>query len=311
MKDIDFDVLFRKAEELRALFIFGQRVIPFLEEIFHFVSDIKPLLDDINSSIQENLKKMPNASKQLTKVTEATEMATTEIMDIVDGLIYKSGIISSNLKRMKELNSSLYDTPINLLEIIYKAVTEKKDVNEYIAQLSEAIKKLKAAEGGEFDEIYNSTADMLSSIDNDSSSIMMSLQVQDITSQQIAAVNHLLETIQEKLGRILVKFQSSNVTEIVREKTQAERTNISTLHRTIAFDPDAVDSISSKATRQDEVDALLLNHNLNNDAINNDAVEEKKPATIEEKPKTKDVFADNVDDTSYFSQDDIDALFGK
>jgi len=311
MKDIDFDVLFRKAEELRALFIFGQRVIPFLEEIFHFVSDIKPLLDDINSSIQENLKKMPNASKQLTKVTEATEMATTEIMDIVDGLIYKSGIISSNLKRMKELNSSLYDTPINLLEIIYKAVTEKKDVNEYIAQLSEAIKKLKAAEGGEFDEIYNSTADMLSSIDNDSSSIMMSLQVQDITSQQIAAVNHLLETIQEKLGRILVKFQSSNVTEIVREKTQAERTNISTLHRTIAFAPDAVDSISSKATRQDEVDALLLNHNLNNDAINNDAVEEKKPATIEEKPKTKDVFADNVDDTSYFSQDDIDALFGK
>ena len=74
MKDKDLSVLLKKTDELRALFVLGQRVLPFLEEIFMFVSEIKPLLDDINHSIEENLKKMPNVSKQLSKVTEATEL---------------------------------------------------------------------------------------------------------------------------------------------------------------------------------------------------------------------------------------------
>ena len=59
---MDINLLLRKADELKALFILGQRVIPFLEEIFLFVNEIKPLLDDINSSIEENLRKIGRAS---------------------------------------------------------------------------------------------------------------------------------------------------------------------------------------------------------------------------------------------------------
>ena len=112
MNEKDISELLKKADELRSLFVLGQRVIPFLEEIFVFVSEIEPLLDEINKSIDENLKKMPNASQQLSKVTEATELATTEIMDIVDGLVYKSDIISANVKQMKEINETINGSPI-------------------------------------------------------------------------------------------------------------------------------------------------------------------------------------------------------
>lgn len=40
-----------KIKELRAPFIFGQRVIPFLEELFYFVHDILPVLEETNLSI--------------------------------------------------------------------------------------------------------------------------------------------------------------------------------------------------------------------------------------------------------------------
>jgi len=59
-------------------------LIKLKKKIFLFVSDIEPILNEINTSIKDNLKKMPKASKQLSKVTEATEMATTEILDILE-----------------------------------------------------------------------------------------------------------------------------------------------------------------------------------------------------------------------------------
>ena len=54
MKDMDIKSFLQKAEELKALFVLGHRVIPFLEEIFIFVEEITPLLEEINFSIQES-----------------------------------------------------------------------------------------------------------------------------------------------------------------------------------------------------------------------------------------------------------------
>lgn len=311
MKDLDFDLLFRKAEELRALFTLGQRFIPFLEDLFKFVSEIKPLLDDINSSIQENLKKMPNASKQLSKVTEATEMATTEIMDIVDGLIYKSTIISSNMKRMYEIEPKLNDSPLRIMEIIYKAARENKNIQEYVPQLSQVIENLKQSPNKEYDELYKATTGILGSIEEDSNSIMISLQVQDITSQQIAAVNHLLETIQDKLAHILTKFQSTDVVSALHGGDEhVERTNVTDLHRRIAFDPDAVDSITMKETRQDDIDALLLEHAITG-KISDSSHDPQKAPELKPIPKEPEATVQDDDGMNYFNQDDIDALFGK
>ena len=288
MKELDISVLLQKAEELKALFILGQRVIPFLEEIFLFVKDIKPLIDEINTSISENLKKVPNASKQLSKVTEANEEAATEIMDIVDGLVYKADIISKNLKNIEQNHS------------IVK--TEDADFNKLMIQNN----------------------DLLQSIRDDSNSIMISLQVQDITSQQIAAVNNLLGTIQSKLGSILSKFQNSELSNLISEKEEySEKSQVSHLHREIAFDPDAIDSISEKLTRQDAVDEVFRSHAdlANSETASPDDIEAlfsaaqsvpKPLSVIIPEPAKETVQSGDIDNRDeQFSQDDIDALFGK
>lgn len=279
MKDVDISLLLSKAEELRALFILGQRVIPFLEEIFIFVNDIRPLLDEINLSIEENLKKMPTASKQLSKVTEATEMATTEIMDIVDGLVYKANLLQSNNIKLQEL---------------------------YAVKSSD--------QNAEFQQVFDNSNNIIQSISDDSTNIMMSLQVQDITSQQIAAVNHLLETIQAKLSKILVKFQSSELSDMIQGKPSSkERANVSQMHRPIAFDPEAVDSYTNKDTRQNDVDEIFGNkgHYEKAELSEQASAEDIDSLFASNTQPDAEEPASNDDGIEQVSQDDIDALFGK
>ncbi len=276
MKDVDITMLISKAEELRALFILGQRVIPFLEEIFIFVKDIKPLLDEINHSIEDNLKKMPNASKQLSKVTEATELATTEIMDVVDGLMNKSDLLQSYNKKMAEFFKS---------DLVNSGL-----VNE-------------------FDDVNEQSNKLLQSITDDSTSIMISLQVQDITSQQIAAVNHLLEKIQDKLSRILIKFQNTDFGDIIHPvNDNGDITNISQMHRKIAFDPNAVDSYTQKATRQGDVDKIFQSNGEYEPPVRENASADDIDALFGSGKKIAD---EKDDDNEKSSQDDIDALFGR
>ncbi len=352
MKEMDISLLLKKAEELRALFVLGQRVIPFLEEIFIFVNEIKPLLDEINTSIKDNLKKMPNASKQLSKVTEATERSTTEIMDIVDGLFYKSDIISSDVNKLEEMNNSNKSNPIKIIELISKAMETDITSQDLVMQLTSEIQNFKNSKDSEFGEIVVKTNTMLSSIKDDSNSIMMSLQVQDITSQQIAAVNHLLQTVQGKLSLIMDKFKNSDIGELVGNSTpdhHVEGTNISKLHRDIAFDPDAVDSITNRETRQGDVDDMInsFSNPESSDStpivddgpasqddidsmfsmMNDETVAPAPPAVVVAEPIVKQyqpappvapviqtIPTPNItieeDDFDDFSQDDIDALFG-
>ncbi len=306
MNNKDVSVLLKKADELRALFVLGQRVIPFLEEIFLFVSEIQPLLDDINVSIQDNLSKMPNASKQLSKVTEATELATTEIMDIVDGLVYKSDIITSNTNKLNEIVGKKMANHLKLLEIIYKGIDSGNNLKEIMPHLAKTINSLKQSKNQSVMKIVDETNELTQSIAMDSSSIMMSLQVQDITSQQIAAVNNLLETIQGKLGRILKNFQESNIQDMIDAEDPVDNTNVSKMHRDIAFDPEAVSAIENKDIRQGQVDAIF-----GGDANIDDLMNEVDDSATEA-PKNEEapVAKEEVSNTSPASQDDIDALFG-
>lgn len=325
-KDLDIKELLKKAEELKALFVLGQRVIPFLEEIFLFIQDTSPLIQEISSSIKDNLKKMPKASKQLSKVTEATEMATNEIMDTVDGVMYKSGIISTNLSLIRDLGSQ----------------TDFAQHEDFLRAISNS------------DEV-------LKSIKNDAQNIMMALQVQDITSQQIAAVNNLLETLQVKLGSITDRLKNTEFAVLTLDASADSHhfnSKTSQLHRTIAFDPDAVDALTNNSARQQDVDDLLKQigespeafvqesqdaappsaENLPSDddeeididalfAANNaagqDADEEIDPSDIDAlfaasaadpvqtSVENEEEDTQVTDGDEPFSQDDIDALFGK
>lgn len=263
MKDSDINEILTKADELRSLFVLGQRVIPFLEEIFKFMQEIAPVLNDINTSIQDNLKQMPKASQQLSKVTQATEMATTEIMDLLDGLVYKSNIISSNLT---EASKSSND-----------------DANKLNAK----------------------SEDILESIRNDSMQMMMALQVQDITSQQLAAVNHLLQTVQDRLGIILGKFKKSDLGTLFESPSSGHdsSSNISEMHRTIAFDAEAIEALDPTKERQTDVDQIKSDFESGKD------IDLSEPSSdSEQTPKDEGSPAPDADSAP--SQADIDAMFG-
>ena len=263
MKESTIRRLLEKAEELR--------VVYFLEEVMEFVQEIKPVLANINSTVSENLTKMPVATKKLSKVTEATEVATTEILNIVDGLFIKTDGISKALSQIS----------------------------------------------GDANKVHVDSANsLLDEINNDSSSIMMALQVQDITSQQIAAVNHLLETMRSKLISIVNNFEFEQIKELMADKNEGA-VQTSTLHREIAFDPDAINAITEKKDRQEQVNRILdaaQSANLD-DLVTNDDIDalfsalesnsdqsEELPQSFSEENET------SADDQ--FSQDDIDALFG-
>jgi len=293
MNEKDISVLLKKADELRSLFVLGQRVVPFLEEIFVFVRDIQPMLKEISFSINENLKKMPGASEKLSKVTEANELATTEIMDIVDNLFGKVESINSNRNDIRKHYKKIVEKPLRLLEIVHKGIQQGSDLNEILPQLAQSIETLNSYSEENIEVYEEKNNEILESIINDASSIMMSLQVQDITAQQIAAVDHMLRTIQTKMSGILKHFAQTDIATLARNIDEEDETeNITHFHRDIAFDPNAIDSISKKATRQSDVDDLLKSHAEN---------------TLEE----ENVVDDNDESVGedIVSADDIDAMF--
>lgn len=259
MKEKDILNLLSKAEELK--------VIQFLEEVINFVRDIKPQLNAVNASIADNVVRMPSASKKLAKVTEATEVATNEIMNTLDTIFSKTDKLSKNL------------------DIIDSSKTE----------------------------IVNDSKNILDDINNDANNIMMALQVQDITSQQIAAVNHILTNVQSKLAEILSSFEMSSIKELIEEYRQEQGIQTSVLHREIAFDPHAVDSIAKKEHRQGDVDDLISKIQAGEtiDTTEESADDDDIDALLAQFGEVGASFADSTNTANEeFSQDDIDALFG-
>jgi len=245
MKTQSVGILLEKVNELKALFIFGQRVIPFLEELFYFVQEVVPLLDEINISIRESSGKIPRASTQLNKVTEATEMATTEILNTVDSIVFKLGGIKANIENMKALSDKqrkIVPRITRYLETLSQRYQGDEIVSALIRSWEEFQKHLCKS------TMFKATKDSVENIRRASTDIMVALQVQDITAQQIAAVNHLIESVQFHLQTLLGKFHEADLQELVTEYRGP-------VSRKMAFDAEA-DYLKGRE-RQQAADSII------------------------------------------------------
>ena len=311
---MDIIALQKKVDELKALFVLAQRVIPFMEELFIFIGETTPLLEEVNKAIKDNLKKMPNASKQLTKVTEATELASTEIMDTVDRVNSELFTITDQLEELKTINEKILINPLQLLETVAEGIASGKNLAPLLADINFFVDRMKNTTKKENVEIVSGIIDKVRSITDDANSIINSLQVQDITAQQLAAVNHLLQNIQSRLTGIMAHI---NPAEDKADDAFDETIKISKLHRNIAFDPDAIDSITESEHRQDDIDALLANPDLLKTAGGDDgkSAEDIANASSAAAPAAENNdssgSSETVEEDSFeeFSQDDIDAMF--
>jgi len=167
-----------------------------VESLLRKLHEIIPIVDHIKQSIQESSTFIPRASVQLTSVTRATEQATVEILNVVESLGHLISRAESELEALangqqqaqafereftNQLEASLRSTDNHGSMVTLSALWNQRPSRHLDTSLTETIRSY------------------LAKAREDSTQITMALQVQDITSQQIASVLHLIETVRNQL----------------------------------------------------------------------------------------------------------------
>jgi chemotaxis regulatin CheY-phosphate phosphatase CheZ len=258
MKSKDMSFLLEKADELKDVLSMGQQFIPFLEDIVIFVNDVRPIVEELNQSLVDNVSKLPGVSSKLSQVTQATEVATNEILGLAEELFNCISDLSMFNEQIKEGNIQAVKMNMFLSDLIseLKSIDGTGDViNKIQKQLDLTYRngKLNNFNHKEYSSLINSMQEK-------TSSIMMSLQIQDITEQQIAAVNHLINIIQDKLNLIVGKIAILDKAEGFEEVIQSglKETKTSNLHRNVAFDWDIINGFSkTNGIEQTDIDDLF------------------------------------------------------
>lgn len=249
-KNSNIDHVFEKLGELKSFFVFGQRIVPVIQSIIDFMRDVVPLMEYVNNSIQDSASKMPKAASQINSVTSATEVATSEILDIVDSMSMDLSKIKTELG---DLKNGFFNQRVAL-----------ENFGSQVANLNGHFEKLQ--NGLSVDELetkVNSMEELVKKIENDSNNITLSLQVQDITSQQLASVNHLIQSVQKRLSSLMFDLNKQGPIDVTELESNEDS-------RGATFNPDAryekspdkqdlANSLfnSNNKTSQDEIDKLF------------------------------------------------------
>jgi len=230
--------LFERLNELKVVFRYSEKLIPIIQNLMDFMKETVPLLEDINSSLIESTSKIPKASDQINNISSATELATTEILDIVDSISIDMERIEKSVKDVK----SKEEEKILVWQKIKSILPSDPSAVELVQQF-EAL--------GTFLPIIPGMMEIFQKVKNDVYNITLSLQVQDITSQQLAAVNHLIESVRTSLASLMLHLDDSEI------KTFDNFYN--DLPKVGTFDPNAEYTRSTE--RQDIADVIINDMN--------------------------------------------------
>ncbi len=298
MTQREVKIMLKKVEEVKALFVFGQRVVPFLEELVLFVQETTPVLQEMNSSIEETSKKMPYAVEKLDQVNETTEQATSGMLDGIDRILADIDDITSGIDELEEQLKNRLDRD---REMILKLASSMDGEEETRAAEVEKELKILSEQTLKKSPIPR-IREKIETVQGEAFDLINALQVQDITSQQIMAANHLIESIQGKLSELLTKFSGIEVQEIERKDR--------------AFDPNAV--YQDRQDLQKEIDEAFKQQKEAEDQKQDDgeplpvtevSTEEteklQQPVSEEEPPP------DDGENKTPVSQEEIDALLNQ
>jgi chemotaxis regulatin CheY-phosphate phosphatase CheZ len=244
MAALHINEILGKINELRAVFVLGQRAVPFLEEVFVFLKEISPLLDEINSSIRDSTHKMPRATSQLQSVTQATELATTEILDLIDLILARLTQSRTGIEKDLIHLEAMGRADTRMLRLLRSRLRDDELMRQ-VEAIHEEKKALRRGVASHVQLQMQATDEIRSRMNR----IMISLQVQDITSQQIAAVNHLIESIRDRMAQLIERLACGTADVGVPGSVPTAAGNG-------AFDPDARYDRSGR--RQAAADALIL-----------------------------------------------------
>ncbi len=233
-----------KLKEVDSVFKFGEKMIPVVEGFVSFIGDFLPFVEQISGSIEETRLKIPEASNQLNKVTNATELAMTEVLDKIDE-------ISDQLLSINECMDELIERKVvtsELVESLRMHLNGSDEANELLDKIAENVDT-----GLTLELVKNKIGEVTASTDQ----ITMSLQVQDITAQQLAAVNHLIISVQHKLNTLLNTVDSSGL----GTNDNIKMDKLPNVH----FDAKA--DYNPKSNQQSDVDSIINNEKASQEEI--------------------------------------------
>ncbi len=178
--------------------------------------NLLPVIEDIILMVHESLKKIPHVSTNLNKVTERNERVTAEILSVVDRLNENISLflgellmISDSTPRRKELQDEI--------RTILTGFTED-DAATLLPRLQNLWQEYESLPP--IDEAVQSMLKRVESIQGDSTNIVMSLQVQDIMAQHIEAINHLIDSVHNRLTIILQKFYGAEFQSVIPDSSR-------------------------------------------------------------------------------------------
>ena len=95
------------------------------ENVITALQKVITLLDRIKNSIEESSSKIPNASVQLNTVTQATELATVEILDVLDLMGTKIHLLEKGMNEFDQTGIS--ENQLVMLTGIKQTLLELKE----------------------------------------------------------------------------------------------------------------------------------------------------------------------------------------
>ncbi|MCE5250684.1 protein phosphatase CheZ [bacterium] len=175
MEKAEITRLINSFNAIKGYFDTTKKYMPQIAKLVYFIEEVVPLLNSIHSDLHQSSEMIPSASEKLSKVTSATEMATTEVMDKVDNVINRLNTMT---------------TALDEIETLYAAESCNPDV------MKEKTAVIRGEVEGSQDDLF---------------SIMNALQFQDITTQQINSIAQVMGRVQNKLGDLLQGFDEEGI----------------------------------------------------------------------------------------------------
>jgi chemotaxis regulatin CheY-phosphate phosphatase CheZ len=177
-----------------------------LDEIAGFLNEISPAIEDLKAVLEVAMVNIPKAAGQLGRVTEATEQASTQILNTLDKMVatldevitsVSAGMVASDL-----------GVATNKMAGIVKTLVEKSGWDADIVELSAAweahLRSMKMS--GPTSNLER----LLKNLQDDCTEIMMALQVSDITQQHIGTVMGTIQAVAEELRKLTTGFFSGS-----------------------------------------------------------------------------------------------------
>ena len=211
-----------------------------LDNFIKVVSAVIPLLDSVKESLEESTGSIPKASLQLDNVSKATESAAVEILDLLEKMSSRVDSLGKAIERFRAAAGEAESRLGGIDALIAPLKVSHPDLHARWNEFREAGGgvTLPADLDGQFGALR---ADVMN--------IGMALQVQDITTQQIAGVSHMIESIRKRLAEVLENLNEGGRS-AVPASPKAEGVG-----RSGHFNPDAEYSRSSD--RQEDADEIV------------------------------------------------------